>query len=289
MEIVANTHSGAVITPPQLNALSAACAASGLILAIDETLTAIRCGAPFAYQRHEYATLSICPDLVFFGKALGVNGTGINFGGGYLQRLGIKDRIHARQAIIDWQNCVTQAVPLPVLIDALGVLEMAVAGDWIMRSRTIGGKLRKIVVTRARHMSLHSLSNAMEENAVVQETEVLGGIDSFLFVHIRIAGSFLVMGASNPAPQAKWVRWLPRLDKKMMNEETLESIFSTEGANMRRMLSDRMERQGMKPVWCFWCGNRAINREIPWCRTCCIDVCDSEQCLEQLVSHTCLS
>lgn len=88
VEIVNNQCNGRVTTPEELQNLSDACAENGLLLAIDETITAIRCGAPFAFQRPEYRHTRP-PDLVFFGKALGASGAAIHFDAPFMQRLGI--------------------------------------------------------------------------------------------------------------------------------------------------------------------------------------------------------
>ncbi|KAI3120206.1 hypothetical protein CBS147326_9554 [Penicillium roqueforti] len=128
VEIVSNQSNGKITTPEEFRMLCEACRETGLLLAVDETITALRCGALSAYQRSEYRD-GPKPDLVFFGKALGAQGIGINFDGLLLSRLGIQSPLRKRQAVNDWQAIVTQPLYLPVLVDALGVLEMAVAGD----------------------------------------------------------------------------------------------------------------------------------------------------------------
>lgn len=96
---------------------------------------------------------------------------------------------------------MTQALPLPLLIDAFGAVEMAIAGDWVGRSKIIGKHIREVVSARA-----HSLGR----NGSGQDCAILGGLDAFLFIQIAAAGSFLVMGASLAGHWVRWVRWLPR-------------------------------------------------------------------------------
>jgi len=81
VKTVNSQDNGRLTTPTELQNLRDACTSCGLVLAIDETMTAIRCGAPFAHQRPEYQ--GIKPDLVFFGKALGAQGIAVNFDGAY--------------------------------------------------------------------------------------------------------------------------------------------------------------------------------------------------------------
>ncbi|KAM0269831.1 hypothetical protein ACHAQH_009641, partial [Verticillium albo-atrum] len=78
IEIVDNQYNGRVFDPVLLKRLRRVCAEVNLILAVDETLTAIRCGAPFSFQREEYAEIDP-PDLVFFGRVMCAHGTAINF------------------------------------------------------------------------------------------------------------------------------------------------------------------------------------------------------------------
>ncbi|CAI7622472.1 unnamed protein product [Penicillium glandicola] len=195
VEIVSNQFNGKITTPEEFRTLCEACRETGLLLAVDETITALRCGAPFAYQRPEYQG-GPKPDLVFFGKALGAQGIGINFDGLQLSRLGIQSPLRKRQAVNDWQAVVTQPLYLPVLLDALGVLEMAVAGDWIGRSQKIGRYLREKAQERAQ---------TMRDNGKEVGNEVLGGLDSFIFVHKTVAVTFRVMGALSAGPGIGWI------------------------------------------------------------------------------------
>jgi hypothetical protein len=278
VEIVCNQYNGRITSPGELRNLSDACIENGLLFAIDESITAIRCGAPFAYQLPEYSQTP-APDLVFFGKALGACGIGVHFEAPFMQRLGIQGDNHKRLAIRNWQTAVTNALHFPLLIDAFGALEMAIAGDWVARSRVIGKHIREIVLERARSLDVQDAQ---------EETEILGGLGSFIFVQIDVAGSFFVMGAGLAGPHVRWVRWLPRMDRYLTERGTVESLLSTHGIAMRRQLSQGLDLQGLKPHWCYWCGNVARNRRHPWCRTCCVDVCDTDECLEKLLAHRCL-
>ncbi|KAF8846863.1 hypothetical protein BDZ45DRAFT_682263 [Acephala macrosclerotiorum] len=281
VEIVNNQSVGRVTTPDELRNLSEACRESGLILAIDETITALRCGAPFAHQRPEYKHSK--PDIVFFGKALRAQGIGINFDGPYVSRLGIDTPSKKMQAVYDWQAVVTQALHLPVLIDAIGVLEMATAGDWVGRATIIGQHLRQIALKRAQSMKGDS-----DESESESETKIIGGLDSFIFVHKHVAATFLIMGAFSAGSRVSWVRWLPRMDRHFTDRAALESIMSGYGGQKRNEISKCLENEGLRPQWCFYCGTWARGTAYPWCRTCCIDACDAEECVQQLLTHKCL-
>lgn len=277
VEMVSNQRNGRITTPDEFHNLSEACRESGLILAVDEAMTAMRCGAPFAHQRPEYKDSK--PDLVFFGKALGAQGIAINFDGLWMSRLGIETRLKKVQAVYDWQAVVTQALHLPVVIDALGVLEMATAGDWVGRARIIGQHLRQIVLDRA---------HSMKVDGGEDEIELLGGLESFIFVRKKIAASFLVMGAFTAGSSVDWVRWLPRMDRHLTDKSAVEFIMSSDGGKKRVEASECLEMEGSRPQWCFYCGTWARGTEYPWCKTCCIDACDSGECVRQLLAHKCL-
>ncbi|KAL2832628.1 hypothetical protein BDW59DRAFT_106505 [Aspergillus cavernicola] len=276
VEIVANQYGGRVIEPRELENISRLCAEKGLIFAIDETVTAVRCGAPFAYQRSEYKS-ALPPDLVFFGKALVLSGVAVNFDGSFLKRLAISSAHHKRQAVNNWASIFTQLAPLPLLILALGVLEQAVASNWVERATVVGRLLRDEVIKRARK----------ELGDSVEVKDVLGGLESFIFVRIDIHGCFLMMGASSAGPWVPWVRWLPRLDEEMLNPKLVQTILGAESRPIRENISVNLTRQGLKPPWCFWCGNKANNQKVEWCRRCCIHVCDTDACTGKLASHQC--
>lgn len=191
-----------------------------------------------------------------------------------MRRMNISTAKHKRQALVNWQNCVTQAIQLPILIDSLGVLEMAKEGDWVGRSRLVGRHLRDTALKRA-----HSLFGWEDEEQVV------GGLDGLLFVQIDVHGSCLVMGTSNAGPWVRWTRWLPRMDEDLTDRSVLESVLEPKGCKVRLRMSQHFEVPGMKPEWCFWCGNHAVNQVYPWCRFCCIDICDTGQCAQQLLAH----
>jgi hypothetical protein len=197
-----------------------------------------------------------------------------------MRRLGIEKDSRKKQAVCDWQAVVTKAVQLPVLIDAAGVLEMAKVGDWVGRSRVIGDLLREVVRERVRSMR----GGGDEES----EIEVIGGLDSFIFMHKKVAVTFLVMGALGAGSKVSWVRWLPRLDRQLMERSTVEALLGSGSLKKRKGDSELLVKKGVRPQWCFYCGTWARGTEYPWCKTCCVDSCDAVECIHQLLSHKCL-
>ena len=263
--------------PQTMELLSCLCATHGLVFAIDEALTAIRCGAPFTYQRTEYSKTKP-PDLVFFGKALGLSGIGIDFGGAFARRFSLTEAAKRRKAIISWQGLVTRPVQLADLIEGLGILEMAVSKDWVARSRAIGGLIRQSIKDRLR-------ADGEDGNS----EDLFGGLECLIFVRREIATRFLVMSASLAGPWVPWVRWMPKLDEQMTDRCQLERyIFGSMSGPSREKLATELEGRNSKPLWCFWCGRTASVTKLDWCRRCCINICDVEACVDGFLAHKCL-
>lgn len=276
VEIVENNYNGRVLEPAVLKRVRRVCAEKCVLFAVDETLTAIRCGAPFSFQREEYADIET-PDMVFFGGALSAEGSAVHFGAPFFRAMGITGA-RSRRAVRQWQSQVAKPVPTGLLIQALALIDLARGGNFPMLSRIIGKAIREFVMDSA-------AARGWDE----QPRDILGGLECFIFVKKDVAGELLVMGASTAAPWIPWVRWFPRLERDMSRHEVLEEILGGRSRPARESASRTLMTQGSKPSWCFWCGNRATNRRHAWCQTCCIDVCEAEACVEQLLKHICVS
>ncbi|KAK7434710.1 hypothetical protein Landi51_13358 [Colletotrichum acutatum] len=260
IELVETQFNGRVLEPSLLSRLSTMCAEFQLLLAVDETLTAIRCGAPFCFQREEYFDVA-SPDLVFFGKATGSQGIAIGFDGQFVKRFDLSGSSRGR-AVRKWQNNFQKPLPTADLIQAMATIEIAVQGNFVMLSRIIGQTVRKFV-----------LEQAAERGHEVTPPDILGGLESLIFVRKDIAGEMLVMGARTAGSWIPWVKWLPRLEKDMTRSEVLEEVIGRSSRSAREGLSNLLVKRGSKPTWCFWCGNRTTARKDDWCRRCCIGMC----------------
>ncbi|KXH53982.1 hypothetical protein CSAL01_09865, partial [Colletotrichum salicis] len=253
VEMVETQFNGRVLEPSLLKRLSAMCAEHQLLLAVDETLTAIRCGAPFCFQREEFSDI-ISPDLVFFGKATGSQGIAINFDGQFLKRFGLSGSSRGR-AVRKWQDNFQKPVPTADLIQAMATIEIAVQGSFVMLSRIIGQAVRDFI-----------LEQAVERGHEVTTLDALGGLESLIFVRKDVAGEMLVMGANTAASWIPWVNWLPRLEKDMMRSEVLEEVIGRKSRLSREELSNMLVKRGSKPTWCF-CATMPYSDELPQTRT----------------------
>ncbi|KAJ0163437.1 hypothetical protein CTA2_3011 [Colletotrichum tanaceti] len=275
VEIVENQYNGRVMDPMTLKRLGSMCTQEHLLLAVDETLTAIRCGAPFSFQREEYFDAA-SPDLVFFGKAVSTRGTAIGFHGQFVQKLGLFGSSRGR-VIGKWQSRFLEPIALIDLIQSLSAIDMAARGNLAMLSRVIGHAVRGFVLDKAK-----------ERGHEVEARDVLGGLESLIFVRKDVAGTMLVMGANTAGAWIPWVKWLPRLERDMSRSEILEETIGSGSRSAREELSKMLLRQGSKPSWCFWCGNRTTTKKSDWCLRCCIGVCGEDMCGRHLSRHDCI-
>ncbi|KAH0428409.1 hypothetical protein CcaCcLH18_09078 [Colletotrichum camelliae] len=225
IEIVENQYNGRVLDPALLERLTTICAEENLLLAVDETSTAIRCGAPFSFQREEYFHLA-SPDIVFFGKATGIQGTAVGFDGQFLKRLGILG-ISRAVAVRKWQSQFQKPVATADLIQGLATLDLAVRGNLTMASRIIGQTIRSFI-----------LEQAEKRGHEVKPHDILGGLENLIFVRKDIAGEFLVMGANTAGSWIPWVKWLPRLESDMSRGEVLDEVIGTASRQAREDLSE---------------------------------------------------
>lgn len=272
------TEDGSVLSPAQYEQIKQAAQRNRLLIIVDETMTAIRCGAPFAFQRPEYNTSSaskpitdiLQPDLVIFGKGLAVSGVAIGFEGVVTRSLMYTEPEYILQSILYWRALVSRPVGVPVLIQALGVLRIAAAENWPARSEAIGDAIRGI---------LHDLEPTTRAPGAVR------GLGAVIAIHRSVAMKYRIQSAIRR--RIPWVRWLPKLDQGYANRDLLmQHVFGEESAGHRMLLSEEAEKIEAMPLWCFVCGIQATEEE--WCRTCFLGVCGNEVCQAGFGTHVCV-
>lgn len=276
-----STEDGRVLAQTQYAMLKLAAQRNRLLIIVDETMTAIRCGAPFAFQRPEYNaglafaaavadTAHVQPDLVIFGKGLGVSGVAIGFGGVLTRSFAYTRRADILQSILYWRALVSRPVRLPVLLEALSILRIAQAEDWPSRSMAIGKTVNGI---------LHDLE---------PETRVPGavrGLGAMISLHRDVAMRLRIQSAIRR--RSPWVRWLPKLDRGSCDRELMmRHVFGEESAGQRRALAEEAEKMGTMPLWCFICGIQGTDEA--WCRQCFLGICGNEVCLGAFGEHVCV-
>lgn len=238
-------------------------------------MTAIRCGAPLVCQRAEYyGEGEFQPDLISFGKGMGVSGVAINFNGLMMRHLSFQKREQILQTIRFWRSMVTRPIATPVLIEALGILNVAEAEDWPSRSEQIGTAFRKFIHRYAQRES--------EGHAEVN----IQGLGAFITVDRELSKRFRVMAAFRRL--SSWARWLPKLNSAaVVDDQAIEKYLVGAGAkSLRAALSAEADKLGTAPLWCVVCGIDAIVGD--WCRTCFLGYCGNGTCAKAFHAHMCL-
>ncbi|KAL2859365.1 hypothetical protein BJX68DRAFT_276724 [Aspergillus pseudodeflectus] len=259
-----STENGAVLAPDRFKMLKKCCAKEKLWLIVDEALTAIRCGAPFCFQRDEYGKEG--PDLVSFGKGLGVSGIVINFASPMTRCLGFVDSDDRHQTIMYWRALVSRPVTMPVLLDALGILYAARDEDWPKRSLAIGETICDII--QGYHPG-----------------EEVYGLGAIIVVDKETTMRMNIMAGTRR--RCQYSRWLPKLDTPYADRQVLEAyVFGPLSKQHRATLSLLADTNSTHPAWCFICGIESTSND--WCRTCFLGRCQNEVCEETFKQHTCL-
>ncbi|RYC56553.1 hypothetical protein CHU98_g9657 [Xylaria longipes] len=255
-----STEDGLVFTPEKFGLVKACCARNRLLLIVDETMTAMRCGAPFAFQRPEYAREGVeyQPDLVIFGKGIGVSGIAISFGGVMTKGLTYTKEEDIRQTIRFWRALVSRPIRLPILLEALSILRASVEENWPQESERIGEAIRDV---------LGELDPSTKEPGAVQ------GLGAVIAIDRNIALRFRVMCAIRR--RSPWARLLPKLSSTSADREGLmRQVFGQESKDQRQLLSQEAEKSNAIPLWCFVCGIESTEKD--WCRKCYLSSCNNE-------------
>lgn len=226
---------GTAIPGAAWKALLEACKQHRLVLVVDEAMTAIRCGAPFAHQLPQYQEFGL-PDLILFGKGVRTNGIAIEWNGINMQKLGIDDQDTREVTMIAWQERYTEMATAADLLTSIGTLTMAAKEDWPQRAQKIGGVLRGIIKSEG-----------------IAKPSAVKGLHSLIYLrkkdYARISPP--VMGAY----AGDYVRWLPALDEVMMSEdELMAKIFGKSSLAHRKEAAEWYESMQLQPRWCSACG-----------------------------------
>lgn len=277
VQIVYTNQPHQILSAYRLHVLAKICKTIQLPLVIDETLTALRCGAPFAYQREEYD--GIQPDLVIFGKALGVSGLAVNFEGQLLADLFISSPLHKMTCCFRWFDVQTRPISLVCLIEALSTLEAAREENWPGRSQEVGRLVREAIFRHEAETSGSPLSCGRAP---------IGGLDAIVCVEKTRIGGLLIQGI----PSEGYVRLLPVIDDFMLSEESLKDmVLGKSSQQVREKVSEAMVRLGRGPLWCYICGDPTeaiLGEKVEWCRECCLAMCGDKICEDAFRTHLCL-
>lgn len=268
-----STSDGSILPPDLYHLLLSCCDQARICLIVDEAMTAMRCGAPLACQRPEYiGNGGIQADMIAFGKGMGVSGVAINFNGLMMRHLAYHKRDQILQTLKFWRCMVSRPIATPVLIEALGILNVAEMEDWPAKSEQIGAAFREFVHQYAGDYG--------------HKKEIIRGLGAFLAVDREFTKQFRVMAAYRR--RSSWARWLPKLNSPaFLDPQSIAKYLIGPGARpIRQAMSEEAQMHGAKPLWCYSCGIDTAG--VDWCRTCFLGSCSSEDCAEALHVHECI-
>lgn len=251
---IVRARDGVAIRQVAWKNLLRACKKHNLVLVVDEALTAIRCGAPFAYQLPQYQKHGF-PDLVLFGKAVKTNGIAVDWRGINMQKLEITDPEERLFLALQWQERLTEMAPAASLLTSWGTITLAGREDWPQRSRVIGNLLRDFV----------------QDEGI--EPTFIGGLHGLLYLRVQDQAriSSPVMGAN----AGKYVRWFPMMDEVMMSKEELRmKVFGARSVAHRKDVSAYLDSRGVRLSFCARCGQAVEAGLKPACEVCVVGVCE---------------
>ena len=260
---IVRARDGTVIGQAAWKSLLTACKTHNLILVVDEALTSIRCGAPFAYQLPQFQKHGF-PDLVLFGKAVKTSGVAVEWRGINMRRLGVADMDERLFVVSEWQERLTEMAPPASLLASWGTIVLAEREGWTRRARGIGVLLRGFI----------------EEEAIREG--FVGGLNGLIYLRCEDQARIRppVMGAN----AGMYVRWFPVMDEVMMSREELcKKVFGTGSLEHRRDVAMYLEREGVRLGFCARCGQAVEAGLRPSCRVCVVGIC--EEC--EVGEHVC--
>jgi len=137
------------MTETQWKSIIDNCRELDVLLIVDETLTAIRCGAPWAHQRAEYDSIGK-PDLVISGKGLVAAGLALIPNGPFLHRHGLTTNDVLEDGPLKVMESQSVWCQTSVLLQSWMVVRAAKVEEWWEVSKQIGMVLREFVSESAK-------------------------------------------------------------------------------------------------------------------------------------------
>lgn len=251
---IVRARDGVVISQAAWKHLIGACEKYNLVLVVDEALTAIRCGAPFAYQLPQFQKYGL-PDLVLFGKAVKTNGIAVDWRGINMRKLENTDPEERLFVALQWQERLTEMAPAASLLTSWGTIVLAEKEQWPQRALEVG----------------HLLRNLIESEGV--KPSRIGGLHSLIYLHVQDQARITspVMGAN----AGKYVRWFPLMDTVMRSEEELrKKVFGPSSIAHRREVSAYLASKGVRLGFCSRCGQAVEAGLRPSCPVCVVGTCE---------------
>ena len=243
---------GSVISAAAWKHLVQACREHCLVLIVDEALTAMRCGAPFAYQLPQYAKSGF-PDLVLFGKAVRTNGIAVEWRGINMRKLGINHREGRLETVLGWQERFTALATAQDLLASWGTLLLARRENWTARALTIGSLLR--------HM--------LRREGI--RPQLISGLHGLIYIRKEDYNTESPIMVANAGP---YVRLLPTMDEVMTSRaQLLTKVFGASSIPHRAELAAFLQSNDLELHWCSKCGLAVDEEKEKICERCVVRQC----------------
>lgn len=245
---------GIIMSQTAWKHLLRACEKHNLVLVVDEALTAIRCGAPFAYQLPQFQKHGF-PDLVLFGKAVKTNGIAVEWRGVNMRKLEVTDPEERLFVALQWQERLTEMAPAASLLSSWGTIVLAEKEQWPQRACEIGHLLRNLIGSEGVRSSR------------------IGGLHGLIYLQVQDQARIKspIMGAN----AGKYVRWFPMMDAVMTSEEELRTkVFGSGSIAHRREVSAYLRSKGVELGFCSRCGQAVEAGVRPSCQICVVGTCE---------------
>ncbi|KAJ5273504.1 hypothetical protein N7478_008629 [Penicillium angulare] len=168
---------------------------------------------------------------------------------------------------------VTRPISTPVLIEALGTLNVAAAEDWPQEVSKFGKAFREFIIRYAK-------------NDQPPGETIVRGLGAFIAVPREINKKFNVMAAFRR--RSDWARWIPKLNvaAAVDSEAIKRYLIGSDTRYLRYVMTEEANQLGTKPLWCWICEIDAMTDD--WCRTCFLGHCGTEECAKGFNTHKCL-
>jgi len=272
IEIV-RQHDGYILSTAQWETICSCCDEVGLYVVVDEALTAIRCGAPFAFQLPQYAKYR--PSFVQVGKAVVSGGLAVCWDGVRMSRLAGSEE--EKEGLVQRWDGLPSLIQDPfLLLRSWGTIILAEQEGWTERAVRIGHLLRRIL------REIHPKGNL-----------AISGLAALIYLPASLARKMDVIGA---AVTEKHCRWMPYLDAGMADERQLRILFGPNGRELRQRISEKdTPGTSMRRRICIVCAEASAER-FEKCEGCCGVVCNfcseeksTQKWAKRHVSGKCLS
>ncbi|KAG8162823.1 hypothetical protein KVR01_007301 [Diaporthe batatas] len=226
-----SSRDGKPLEPAIWNRVAQQCSRTGLVLVVDEAMTAVRCGEVFMHKMPQYKQHA--PSIVVFGKGFQTAGCALCAGGVSLDGiLGGSSDEYLRDAF-DPRTFHSRPIQRNQAKDVLNVLHEITFEDLPGRARKIGEAMREILCILAELMGDARARNLRTRDGQGHEPTT-SGVGAIIYVTQELA---CAIGVAPASTGETYMRLLPYLHEVMTDKEKLRELFGPDSAVLRKSLA----------------------------------------------------